>query len=68
MGEGKKILQEFSEKLKDIPDTEETHYVIDLKNITRSDGQGECPPGFEKKFEKLAPKWGRGYVKVEKKR
>ena len=65
--EGKKIIEDFSEKLKGIPDTEETHYVIDLKNITRPDGKGECPKGFQKKFEKLAPKWENGYVKCEKK-
>jgi predicted Asp-tRNA(Asn)/Glu-tRNA(Gln) amidotransferase subunit C len=68
MEEGKKILQEFSEKLKDIPETEETHYVIDLKNVTRPDGHGVRSPGFRKKFEKLAPNWGHDYLKVEKRR
>lgn len=66
--EGKKLLEEFSEALKDIPDTEETHYVVDLKNVTRGDSTGQCDPAFRKKFEKLAPKWDYGYVKVEKKR
>lgn len=66
--EGKKLLEEFSEALKDIPETEETHYVVDLKNVTRSDEPGKCDPDFPKKFEKLAPKWDFGYVKVEKKR
>ena len=66
--EGKKLIEEFSEALKDIPDTEETHYVVDLKNVTRPDGQGTCDPQFAKKFEKLAPRWDYGYVKVEKKR
>jgi len=65
---GRKIIEEFSEKLKEIPDTEETHYVIDLKNVTRPDGEGRCPAEFQKKFEKLAPKWESGYVKCEKKR
>jgi predicted Asp-tRNA(Asn)/Glu-tRNA(Gln) amidotransferase subunit C len=66
--EGKKLLEEFSEALKDIPDTEETHYVVDLKNVTRPDAKGKCDPGFRGKFEKLAPNWDYGYVKVEKKR
>ena len=65
---GKKLLEEFSEALKDIPDTDETHYVIDLKNVTRSDEPGKCDPTFLKKFEKLAPNWDYGYLKVEKKR
>lgn len=65
--EGRKIIKDFSEKLKDMPDTEETHYVVDLKNVTMPDGNGKCPVGFQKKFEKLAPKWEDGYVKCEKK-
>jgi predicted Asp-tRNA(Asn)/Glu-tRNA(Gln) amidotransferase subunit C len=66
--EGKKLLNEFSDALKDIPETEETHYVTDLKNVTRADEPGKCDPGFSKKFERLAPKWDFGYLKVEKKR
>lgn len=66
--EGKKLLEEFSESLKDIHESEETHYVVDLKNVTRQDEPGSCDPAFRKKFEKLAPKWDYGYVKVEKKR
>jgi aspartyl-tRNA(Asn)/glutamyl-tRNA(Gln) amidotransferase subunit C len=66
--EGKKLLEEFSEALKDVPDTEETHYVVDLKNITRSDSKGSCDPEFPGKFEKNAPRWDFGYLKVEKKR
>jgi len=66
--EGKKIIEEFSEKLKGVPETEETHYVIDLKNVTLPDAPGECPVGFRAKFEDLAPRWADGYVKCEKKR
>jgi len=66
--EGKKLIEEFSQALKDVPDTEETHYVADLKNVTRPDGKGSCDPQFPGKFEKLAPKWDYGYVKVEKRR
>jgi len=66
--EGKKIIEEFSEKLKGIPETEETHYVVDLKNVTRPDAPGESHVGFRAKFEDLAPKWDDGYVRCEKKR
>ncbi len=66
--EGKKLLEEFSDALGGVPDTKETHYVVDLKNVTRQDAPGKCDPAFRKKFEKLAPKWDFGYVKVEKKR
>lgn len=66
--EGKKLLDEFSQALKDVPETEETHYVMDLKNVTRADAKGSCDPAFRGKFEKLAPHWDYGYVKVEKKR
>jgi len=64
--EGKKILEEFSEALKDVPETEETHYVIDLKNVTREDSPGSCSEEFEEKFKKLAPRVVDGYIKVEK--
>jgi len=66
--EGKKLLSEFSDALKEVPETDETHYVVDLKNITRADSPGKCDPAFRGKFEKLAPGWDYGYVKVEKKR
>ncbi|MBN2517654.1 MAG: Asp-tRNA(Asn) amidotransferase GatCAB subunit C [Candidatus Altiarchaeota archaeon] len=65
--QGKRIIDEFSEKLKDVPDTEETHYVMDLKNVTMADSKGDCPPAFRDKFRKLAPRWEDGYVKCEKK-
>ena len=64
--EGKKLLDEFSKALEDIPDTEETHYVIDLKNVTREDANPTTPKGFSKKFEKLAPKWDDGYIRCSK--
>ncbi len=66
--EGKKLIGEFSEALKNLPEIGETHYVVDLKNVTRPDEGGACPPGFRNKFENLAPKWERGHVKVKKRR
>ena len=35
--EAEKILQSFSEALKDIPDLEETHYMVDNVNLSRED-------------------------------
>ena len=35
--EAEKILQSFSEALKDIPDLEETHYMVDNVNLSRKD-------------------------------
>ncbi|BDZ71208.1 Asp-tRNA(Asn) amidotransferase subunit GatC [Methanobacterium petrolearium] len=35
--EAEKILQNFSEALKDIPDLEETHYMVDNVNLSRED-------------------------------
>ena len=62
--EGKKLIEEFSEKLADVPEVEETHYVVDLKNVLRKDAEGSCEKEFRERFEKLVPKWRDGYVKV----
>jgi aspartyl-tRNA(Asn)/glutamyl-tRNA(Gln) amidotransferase subunit C len=35
--EAEQILEKFSEALKDIPDLEETHYMVDNINLTRDD-------------------------------
>lgn len=35
--EAEQILKKFSEALKDIPDLEETHYMVDNINLTRQD-------------------------------
>ena len=63
--DGIKLIEEFTQTLKDIPETEETHYVVDLKNVTRKD---EEPEGgnFSEKMQKLAPKWEDGYVIAER--
>lgn len=68
LSEGKKLLDEFSKSLEDVPETDETHYVVDLKNVLKQDGKGSSDPSFPKNFEAIAPKWDFGYLKVEKKR
>ncbi len=35
--EAEQILEKFSDALKDIPDLEETHYMVDNVNLTRDD-------------------------------
>jgi aspartyl-tRNA(Asn)/glutamyl-tRNA(Gln) amidotransferase subunit C len=35
--EAEKILESFSEALKDIPELEETHYMVDNINLSRED-------------------------------
>ena len=35
--EAEKILESFSEALKDIPELEETHYMVDNVNLSRKD-------------------------------
>jgi aspartyl-tRNA(Asn)/glutamyl-tRNA(Gln) amidotransferase subunit C len=35
--EAEKILESFSEALKDIPELEETHYMVDNVNLSRGD-------------------------------
>jgi len=35
--DGEKILKDFSKTLESIPDLEETHYIVDNVNLTRSD-------------------------------
>ena len=64
--EGVKLLEEFSQKLKDVPETKETHYVIDLKNVWRADGKPVRCDGFREKLGKLAPRMEDGYVVCEK--
>lgn len=42
--DAEKIVEEFSEKLKDIPDLEETWYITDNLNLTREDISHEKNP------------------------
>lgn len=42
--EAEKILQEFSKTLENIPELEETHYIVDNINLTRKDIAYEKDP------------------------
>lgn len=64
--EGMKLIEEFSKELEKIPETEETHYVVDLKNVTRKDEKAIEKENFSKKLKKIAPRWEEGYVVAEK--
>ena len=63
--EGIGIIEEFSRMLAKIPETVETHYVVDMKNVTRDDKKPE-KQNFRESMQKLAPKWDEGYVVAEK--
>ncbi|GAB6056656.1 Asp-tRNA(Asn) amidotransferase subunit GatC [Methanobacterium alkalithermotolerans] len=45
--EAEKILEEFSRTLENIPELEETHYIVDNLNLTRQD------IAYEKNPEKI---------------
>ena len=64
--EGVALLEEFSRELSKVPETEETHYVMDLKNVLRSDAAPVKKEGYPSKFLKLVPHTEEGYVVVEK--
>jgi len=64
--EGMELIEEFSKMLKDVPETEETHYVIDLRNVSRADGEPKKRSGFQEKMKKLSTNWEEGYVVAEK--
>ena len=42
--EAELILEKFSEALKDIPEFEETHYMVDNVNLTREDAAEDKNP------------------------
>mgnify|MGYP000957942942 FL=1 len=42
--EAEKILEKFREALEDIPELEETHYIVDNVNLTRPDHGEEKDP------------------------
>ena len=64
--EGMKLIEEFSRMLEKIPETEETHYVVDLKNVTRKDGEITEGGNFSTNLKRIAPRWEEGYVVAEK--
>jgi predicted Asp-tRNA(Asn)/Glu-tRNA(Gln) amidotransferase subunit C len=64
--DGVKLLEEFSRMLSNIPETKETHYIVDMKNITREDKPPVETSGFREKMRKNAPKWEDNFVVTEK--
>jgi predicted Asp-tRNA(Asn)/Glu-tRNA(Gln) amidotransferase subunit C len=64
--DGVKLLEEFSAKLKDVPESGETHYVLDIRNVWRPDGPPKPCEGFRDRLAKLVPKFEDGYVVCEK--
>ncbi len=64
--QGIRLIEEFSRMLEKIPDTKETHYVVDLKNVTRKDKKPIKKRDFDRKMKRIAPSWDEGYVLAEK--
>jgi len=61
--EGVKLLDEFSSMLANVKETRETHYVVDMKNITREDGEPRECAGFREKIKRNAPLWeGNSFI------
>jgi predicted Asp-tRNA(Asn)/Glu-tRNA(Gln) amidotransferase subunit C len=64
--EGVKLLEEFSKELETVPETAETHYVLDVRNVCRKDGPGVKIDSFPLDLKKIVPRWEEGYVVSEK--
>jgi len=64
--EGIKLIEGFSMMLEKVPETEETHYVIELKNVTRDDGDPVMRRKFPENLKKIVPRFEDGYVVAEK--
>ncbi|MFH0860214.1 MAG: Asp-tRNA(Asn) amidotransferase GatCAB subunit C [Candidatus Altiarchaeota archaeon] len=64
--QGIRIIEEFSKALKDIPETGETHYVVELKNVWREDGKPVLDRTYRDRFRKLVPRWEDNHVITEK--
>ncbi|MDD5112274.1 MAG: Asp-tRNA(Asn) amidotransferase subunit GatC [Candidatus Altiarchaeota archaeon] len=64
--DGVKLLEEFSRMLGNVPESKETHYVVDMKNITRADGPAVMQEGFREKLKRNAPHWDENHVVAEK--
>lgn len=65
-GEGVKLIAEFSRMLEKVPETEETHYVVEIKNVTRDDKKPVKKKKFPKNLRKIVPRLEDGYVMAEK--
>jgi len=64
--EGIALLEEFSRELEKVPETEETHYVVDLKNVLRKDAKAVKKEDFPGKMRRIVPRYEDGYVVAEK--
>ncbi len=64
--EGIALLEEFSKELESVPETAETHYVMDVSNVVRDDREGLRKNEFASKFQRIVPKWEDGFVVCEK--
>lgn len=64
--EGVKLIEEFSKMLDALPESSETHYVVDMANVWRKDAKPVECKGFRDKLSKIAPKMEDGYVVAEK--
>jgi predicted Asp-tRNA(Asn)/Glu-tRNA(Gln) amidotransferase subunit C len=64
--EGVSLLEEFSKELESVPETAETHYVLDVRNVCRKDDAGVKDESFPKDLKKIVPRWEDGYVVSEK--
>ncbi len=64
--EGVALLEEFSKELEGVPETEETHYVMDVRNVCRKDAPGVLKDAFPGDLKKIVPRWEDGFVVSEK--
>ncbi len=64
--EGVALIEEFSKALQKVPETEETHYVVDLKNVFRPDGDPVRDVVFPGRLRKIVPRFEDGFVIAEK--
>ncbi|REE28917.1 aspartyl-tRNA(Asn)/glutamyl-tRNA(Gln) amidotransferase subunit C [Methanothermobacter defluvii] len=61
--EAEKILEEFSRALEEVPELEETYYIVDNLNRTREDEEEKTKPG---KILRNAPVDDDGNIVVER--
>ncbi len=64
--EGVALIEEFSKELEGVPPTEETHYVMDVRNVCREDASGMLKETFPQDLKKIVPRWEDGFVVSEK--
>ncbi|EHP86459.1 Asp-tRNA(Asn) amidotransferase subunit GatC [Methanotorris formicicus] len=65
--EADEIIEEFSKVLEGFElGEEETYYILDTKNVLRTDDEPSLDESFREDVLKIAPKTKDGYVVVEK--